>query len=387
MRKQILISISFLFLWMGCSNQSVDLPAYLESLDNLTVYDSDSSVDTTITLNKEVVFGRTEEVLMGAVAGTAVDENGRVYIGDWDANTIFIFDDDESYLQNIGGEGGGPGEFRSIYHMEIHEGMLHVYDFNQRRMNVFSTAPLEFAYTVSLQLEEERNKDISNWTPSAFYLLSDGNYLMQFVPGLLETNDEDRKQQLYVVSDQGRIISDLILELPWGREFITDRSAPKVIMVPHAPKTLLNVSDNSIFNLWSKHLVVKKYDLDGNYESAFYYPVDKSELNRQDILKREEFDDPQSQKMIRDLTLPESWPAARDFVLDDKNRFWISVIENNQDVNEWWVMQENGELITRFTWPEDRRIRHVKNGHIYTLETNEDTGFEQIVKYKFNLTM
>ncbi len=381
--KQMLINISFLFLWMACSRQPVDIPEYIESLDNLTVYFSDNIPEATLEVEKLVSFGDTDEVILGRVAGTAVDDQGRVYIGDWDANTVFVFNDEGLILKSMGREGGGPGEFRSIYHMGIQDGMLHVYDFNQQRMNVFSTDKLEFAHTVSLQFEEERDRDMSIWTASAFYLLNNDNYLMQFVPGLLETTDEDRMQHLFVVSDEGRILSDLILELPWGREFITDRDIPNVIMVPYAPKTLLNVSGDVIYNLWSKDLAVKKYDLDGNYINAFYHPVEKSDLGRRDILNRDEFDDPQSQQMIRNLTLPENWPAVRDFVMDDENQFWISLINNEGDENEWWVLQENGELTARFIWPENRKIRHVKNGFIYTLESNEETGFDQVVKYRY----
>lgn len=385
MTKRILVSISFLFLWMTCSKQSVDIPEYLEGLENLKVYVSDNIPEATLEFEQLATFGVTDEVLLGRVTGTAVDEDDRVYIADWDANTVYVFNEDGSFLQNLGREGGGPGEFRSIYHMGIHEGMLHVYDFNQQRMNVFSIEMLEFAYTVSLQFEEERNRELSIWKASAFYLLNDGNYLMEFVTGLFETTDEDRMQHLYVVSHDGRILSDLILELPWGREFITDRDLQKTIIVPYAPQTLLNVSDEAIYNLWSKDLAVKKYDLNGNYINAFYRPVEKSNLDRQDILDREEFDDPQSQQMIRNLTLPESWPVVRDFILDDENRFWISHINNNSKENEWWVLQENGELKARFIWPDNKRIRHVKNGFVYTLEPNEETGFDQIVKYRFHL--
>jgi hypothetical protein len=387
MTRQVLITISFCSLWVACSKQSVDIPEYLSGLDNLTVYVSDNIPEVTLEFEKRVTFGDTDGVLLGRVVGTAVDEHGRMYIGDWDANTVFVFSDNGSFVQSLGREGGGPGEFRSIYHMGIHEGMLHVYDFNQQRMNVFSTEMLEFTYTVSLQFEEERNSDMSIWTASAFFLLNNGNYLMQFVPGLLETTDEERMQHLYIVSDQGRILSDLILELPWGREFITDRDIPRAIMVPYAPQTLLNVSGDAIYSLWSKDLAVKKYDLNGNYKNAFFHPVEKSNLDRQDILNRDEFDDPQSRQMVRNLTLPESWPAVRDFVLDDENRFWISLINNDGDENEWWVLQENGELIARFIWPENRRIRHVKNGFIYTLESNEETGFDQVIKYRFHLNM
>ncbi|MBP3193345.1 hypothetical protein [Natronogracilivirga saccharolytica] len=38
---------------------------------------------------------------------------------------------------------------------------------------------------------------------------------------------------------------------------------------------------------------------------------------------------------------------------------------------------------SRFEWPRDESIEVVKNGYIYTLQTDEETGLQQINRYRF----
>jgi len=92
-------------------------------------------------------------------------------------------------------------------------------------------------------------------------------------------------------------------------------------------------------------------------------------------------------QMIREAdNLPESWPALNDLLIDDENRLWVSTIVEDFEIFEWWVLEETGELITRFKWPRDEPIEVVKNGYMYTLETDEDTGLQQVVRYRIEMT-
>ncbi|TVQ03151.1 MAG: hypothetical protein EA359_10220 [Balneolaceae bacterium] len=80
--------------------------------------------------------------------------------------------------------------------------------------------------------------------------------------------------------------------------------------------------------------------------------------------------------------MPEIWPALNSMQVDDENRLWISTIVEDFDIYEWWLLEESGELITRFEWPRDELIEVVRNGYMYTRETDEETGLQQIVRYK-----
>lgn len=376
-----------LVIFSGCPSEEMTLlPEHLKDLENVTVYDQ-SSYNVTSDLSdlefiKEFTIGVDELTLLGHITKIAVDDDGRIYLADYSANTIHVFNPDGSILHQIGREGSGPGEFRSIYDMNIDDEKLYVLDHSEMRMSLFSLDTFEIKDIISLQFTGDRVEELSRHYPRFFYILDDGHYLMQFVPHLFLSEDESRTQEYYIVSGEGAIKSDRILELPWGRDILTDREIPTAFEIPYGRRSLLNVSDDKIYYLWTEELAVKKYDLEGNYISAFYHPVEKSIFNLQEVLSLEEFDNPQSRRLIRDGYLPDTWPAVQDLVIDDKNRFWISITDKNKDTNEWWILEQNGEIVTRFTWPEERRIQIVRDGHIYTFEKDEGTGMDQIVKYR-----
>lgn len=165
---------------------------------------------------------------------------------------------------------------------------------------------------------------------------------------------------------------------------MTDLSIPMIAIVPYNGRTHLAVSGEAIYTLWSEDLLVREYDMDGGYQRAFYYPVNKRVLSRAEVLEDFEYTDERQLQMVRTAALPETWPPVRNFLLDDEQRFWISTDVDNPDGLEWLVLQETGELITRFTWPEERDIRVIRNGYAYTLEEDE-MGVVQVVRYRIEL--
>ncbi len=72
-------------------------------------------------------------------------------------------------------------------------------------------------------------------------------------------------------------------------------------------------------------------------------------------------------------------------LIDDQNRLWISTIVKDLDVYRWWVLEENGKLLARFTWPRNREIEVIKNGFVYAKETEDETGLERVVRYRIEM--
>ena len=68
-------------------------------------------------------------------------------------------------------------------------------------------------------------------------------------------------------------------------------------------------------------------------------------------------------------------------LIDANNHLWVSTIVEDFDVYECLVLEETGELITKFEWPRDEPIEIIKNGKMYTRQTDKETGLEQVVRY------
>ena len=88
------------------------------------------------------VFGSEEEgpELFGSVGTTRLHANGSLWIADLQAQEIRVFDPGSgAHLFTIGGKGDGPGEFRRSGFLGFDgEGNAYVYDYEHRRLSVFS---------------------------------------------------------------------------------------------------------------------------------------------------------------------------------------------------------------------------------------------------------
>jgi hypothetical protein len=71
-------------------------------------------------------------------------------------------------------------------------------------------------------------------------------------------------------------------------------------------------------------------------------------------------------------------------IIDNENILLVSTIVENFDVFESWVLEESGEVITRFEKPRNEPIEVVNNGYMYTCETDE-MGVASIVRYRIDM--
>jgi hypothetical protein len=79
--------------------------------------------------------------LFGRITSLAVDEAGRIYVLEGQAQEIRVFDATGSHVRTIGRKGGGPGELNQAVHMQFGpDGNLWVVDPQNNRVSVFDTA-------------------------------------------------------------------------------------------------------------------------------------------------------------------------------------------------------------------------------------------------------
>lgn len=147
---------------------------------------------------------------------------------------------------------------------------------------------------------------------------------------------------------------------------------------PFDRTTLIAVSEEGyIYTAWTQYFLIRKYDLEGNYVQGFYYPYSQVPLDHNDF-----FDFGMEAEELKKLDIPDTWPVLRSMKTDDEGRLWVSTITGNDKIYRWWILDGDGTLLATFDWPRDKEIKEVKNGNVYVLEEEEDSGIDQIVRYK-----
>lgn len=382
-----------LFLFCSCnSNQDFEIPKYVQDLKNVLIYPVNAQPVKKIHFQKEISFGDSEDVLIGTISNAIVDLMGRVYISDNQRKKVHVFSPEGKYLKSLGNEGRGPGEFQFLGEMSIYSNQLIVNDIVLFRMNVFSLETLEFVKAHNLQPSNQRDFDeLNGLQPSQHFIINDSLFIINFKPPRqLQLLDEDRFIQYYIQNHEGEIISEKILtqrDTPYLKATIEGRTIP--VTFTFLGQSLIALSpDGMIHAAWSENFLIKKFNLAGGYKSSFYYPFKKRKLNRENVIN---ISSTMYQKnVLRNVDLPETWPAIDNFFIDDENRFWVSTIIDADDMYEWWVLEPNGNLLATFRWEGNllgysREIQYVKNGKMYTWEMDDHTGQQRIVRYQIEM--
>jgi hypothetical protein len=383
-----LLRIVLLFVsCIGCSNNySYTIPKQFRSLKNLKPYSLEQPHDTVL-LNRQQVVGNRGRHPIGRLMDIAIDETGRIYIADGKQRNIQVYKPSGQFITTLGRRGKGPGEFVYLISIQINKGNLFAYDNRQRRIVVFALDSLTYDHTINLGNNKKDFKKLGGALLQSFQVRHNDAFLAEFTKSRVPDNpvvgDTIRgKDFYYFLNKHGEITSKNLFKT----------GAPIHVMIPVGkrevgfpfdfygkPLTVLS-NDDHIYINWTDDFLVKVYSPKGVYQRAIYYPFKKAPLFPKDI--RSDF---VTQRTLNKMDLPKTWPALHSMKIDSKNRLWVSTIVKNKKVYQWWALNKKGKLLARFTWPRNKPIEIIKNGKVYTKETNKKTGVQQIVRYKIQM--
>lgn len=374
-----------------CTQQKTDIPEEFKSLENLVVIPGDSQPLRIMEPKRSTSFGDNEDVIFGRISSTAIaiDDEGNTYIGDSIKNTIHIFTADGIYNGSIGREGDGPGEFRGIAAVKVYGHQIYVMDSRSYRITVFDISSKEIVESFNIPFTAEL---VSGTVaiPGNFHLTPDRNHiLIVFDIAYMASESEDTGDPVLF----GKLFNINTLTFEDGRVYEVppresvihrDGSGRMVIFTPEYKRNShILFSDNLILSAWNEHLLFKFHDYNGNYKKALYYPVSKMSIDKNEILRSYDGRGELSERLIRNDNMPDFYPAFKHAITDDENRLWVALYTEKLDYVNWKALTPTGELFSSFIWPTIRSIVKIKDGFIYTLETDDETGIQEVVKYSF----
>lgn len=350
-------------------------------------------------------FGSSDDLMIGELGSFSVDKTNKVYVGDTQQHTIYIFDQNGHYTASLGREGRGPGEFQFVGYLKIIDNLLFAFDPPQFRFNVFSTENFKLVKSMPFHVNNKRDFDELREYDLGFIhpvnksrFLGSFSTLMVFAdPSHPKYNLNNRTRLFYLIDDNGDIIYDKIFEYPTFRALTaTVNGEYRHTQFEFLGHTLISVSnDPEIYVARTEDFLIQIYDSAGQYVRAFYYPFQKRILTREAMIRQQEkmYEGDEyvleyRSSVIRyapEEQIPPFWPALNDLLVDDEKRIWISTVIDNDEEYEWWLLDNNGTVLARFYWPVDEPIEVVKNGYLYTRETNNETDLQQIVRYRIDL--
>jgi len=359
-----------------------DLPESVRELENVTIHEYGSEPSYSLSLNRLLTITDSEEVLFGRIGIIEVDEADRIYIreGARENLGIYVFDSEGTYLTKIGRSGDGPGEFRSIMDLKIHDNQLFAVDGSLFRLQIFELDTFSLVREIPIdptQLDQPDNEGF--WIPTKVHVLNDDTLLMTFMnltSGMIT-------KSYYKLNLDGDVMSDRIMSIDHINQ-LSDPVSGSVIFDPFSGIGRSGISaDNKFYTTFSDEMLFRVYDTNGNYLRAFYHPFNHSSLSRNEALN---FHDSESfRRALQHNGIPDKWRAFENMVLDDENRIWVSTITDDKDTYEWWVMESDGTLLAKKELPRSVFIQTIIRNHVYTVKLDDDTSQWQVGKYEIEL--
>ncbi|MEX2437503.1 MAG: hypothetical protein WD509_02915 [Candidatus Paceibacterota bacterium] len=387
-------------LFVQCSNNSTqeqlqhifildEIPEHVQEIENLTIFPGDLEPVYDVELIPEVKFDDAKGPYLNSVLGAVVDDREQVIILGTNTSyeqSLHAYSSEGVYLTVVGGRGGGPGEYGIMLGPEVEGTKLFVPDVTNQRLNEYST--VDFSVIRSIRFDQWKSGSESRF--GYVYARQDGNYWLVFSDPRSTIGQLSKRYK--IMDHEGRLVQDPSLALPAGFRIQTDPSTRPIMPLYFMGSTLEAVSSNDeLYTGFTRDFLIRRYDANGIYQSAFYYPVQSLPFDLEVHTNSSVFSP--SARVINnafsniDRGLPETIPVLFRLRIDDENRIWAAVpMDQQREMFEWWILDESGELLAKLQWPLEKTIFDIKNGYLYAKEIDEDTDVEYVVKYRIELT-
>jgi len=376
-------------LFVSFGGQKAEWQGKIETEDGIKVIKNPAEPlygEIKFELEEDLSIGNEEDenYLFYRARDIQVDTEGNIYVLDSGNHRLQIFDKDGKYFRSIGKRGQGPGEFSqpSCLQLDDETGNIFVADFRSMTIIIFEK---EGKYIDNdIHLVEFLND---------FYLDSDRCIWGKFsLPGINVMYRSIKKLNL-----TGKV-EKTFAEFPYHIQRIEiskiregNTSTLLAAMVHHGYEDDLFVSrvDNDTFIYGHS----KKYELvavDKAGDVLFMIRKDESPIkitkSERDRIKNRIKEGIMMQgHYIPDISLkfPDYMPYFYSIITDNQSRIYVRknpvARESNTD-HKYDVFNKEGLYLYKIHL--DHYPEVIKDGYIYTIVVNEETGLEQIKRYR-----
>lgn len=375
-----IIFASTIFTSCSSGEPDVDIPKDIADLENIVVYSGEMAPLNKISFEPVARFGDTDSIFISRISGIAVTDEETLFMADQSEAIIHVYNSSGIYQTSVGRRGEGPGEFQTIVQPEVSDGNLFVLDLDQQRLSVFDAKNYSFRRSFSLG-----DKDGIRGRPMSMKLLPEERILALYSASERDGNRLKRTEIPAILDHEGEVISSGFVTLTENNRLLVESNGMfQIFSMPFLGQNLLDVTENGeIVTGFTDRFLLHYITLNGDTLRSIYHAATPPPLDRPGLINN--VDNASIRSELSSMDLPETRQAFNDLKVDDENRLWISSPTTDTDVNNWHVLSNTGEKVAQFSQPATSSLQLVKGGFAYFLETDEDTGVTDVVKYRYTL--
>ena len=364
----------------SASESDVNVPEDIAALDNVAVYSGEMAPLNEISFEPVARFGDTDSIFISRVSGIAVTDGGTLFMADRSEAVIHVYNSSGIYQTSVGRRGEGPGEFQTIVQPELSDSSLFVLDLDQQRVSLFDSENYSFRRSFSLG-----DKDGIRGRPLSMELLPEERILALYSASERDGNRLKRSEIPAILDNEGEVISSGFVTLTENNRLLVESNGMfQIFSMPFLGQNLLDVTENGeIVTGFTDRFLLHYLSLNGDTLRSIYHATMPPSLDRQSLLNNMESEAIRGE--LSSMDMPDNRQAFNSLRVDDENRLWISSPTADTEVYDWRVLSNAGEKMAQFSQPASSSLQLVKDGFAYFLETDEETGVTDVIKYRFTL--
>lgn len=357
-----LLSLLYIMISLTCCQKAAEWKGTIEEKDGVIIVKNPKEPilsEEAFVYEEELTIGELEgreEYMFQNIRSVAASDMGDIFVLDFGAQHVKVFDKDGQYLRTIGRSGQGPGEFQ---------------------------LPLTLTYT-------SRDEIVVGDMNRISYFSSDGEYLksIPLTKGPLLSIDVDSAGNIFGYSiNRDKMVYELKKYDQELNGLISYGSSPlpteeyRRTGKRNAFFTLLRWDiindDQAVTGYPEAGYVIKILDASGSLIRKIekdYMPI---EITQKDF-EEEIADYPPELK--KDYYAPKHFPPFLTLRADDVGRIWVITSERTPDKEKriYDVFDAEGKYILKVALKASPRII---NNKMYTIEEDEE-GFQYVKRYK-----
>jgi len=374
------VAMGVVFTSCSASESDISVPEDIAALDNVAVYSGEMAPLNEISFEPVARFGDTDSIFISRVSGIAVADNGTLFMADRSEAVIHVYNGSGIYQTSVGRRGEGPGEFQTIVQPEVSDGSFFVLDLDQQRVSVFDAENYSFRRSFSLG-----DKEGIRGRPMSMELLPEERILALYRASERDGNRLKRSEISAILDHEGEVISSGFVTLTENNRLLVESNGIfQIFSMPFLGQNLIDVTENGeIVTGFTDRFLLHYLTLNGDTLRSIYHATTPPPLDRTGLINN--VDNASIRSELSSMDLPDTRQAFNSLKVDDEYRLWISSPTADTDVNDWRVLSNNGEKMAQFSQPASSNLQLVKDGFAYFLETDEETGVTDVVKYRYEL--
>lgn len=348
----------------------------------------DFSLETLPVLSTEelVQFTESEEMLLSSISQLTSDSEGNIILVDARQRIIHAVDPQGNYIQQIGANGSGPGEYQFPGLVSIGpDDALHVMDWASRTIITYQKDDGMWTFSSDFIADQEKVGFLSKLFPlgrDEFYIAS----------GSISINNDENSLLVRRIDRNSDVVSDSILIAPSNENF-TIRNGDTAMMSlsqsdMHRQAQFAHDYKGTIYYGWSDSLTIKKMtsesesfevyaDLDMSNAPFTSADADSILGNYESIL---EGNPSARQNLIS--SFPDTKPAFRELQADETGHLWIQLLLPDGD-DTWLILDQSGEPAYRVNLEAGQNLSAVRNGKAYAI-SQSDLGVPAVTVFGFD---